>query len=331
MIGNPDAQVQDVSPVESAQQHQLSYVTSEKFVPLLAQTQAGVVLVTEELLASLPEQTQATLIAVPNARQAMGQLLQGVAAFLRPRKKGVEQPAVIAEGVTLPEDVYIGAFAYVGKGVKLGRGVQIYPQAYIGDYTTIGDNTIIYAGVKIYDHCAVGRDCIIHAGCVIGSDGFGFEPDTEGVNHKIPQIGIVVIEDDVEIGANTTIDRAMMGETRIKRNVKIDNLVQVAHNVKLGESSLLCAQVGIAGSTTIGKHCTMAGQAGAVNGISVADNVVCGAQTGVTHTITQPGQYIGMPAIESGNWRRSVVLFKHLPDMQRDIDNLKKQLNSCKE
>lgn len=331
MIGDPGTQVQDVAPVESAQPHQLSYVTSDKFMPMLAQTHAGVVLVTESLLSARPEQTEATLIAVPNARQAMGQLLQGVAAFLRPRKQGIEQPSFITEGVTLAEDVYVGAFAYIGRNVKIGRGVQIYPQVYIGDEVTIGDNTTIYAGVKIYDHCTVGRDCIIHSGCVIGSDGFGFEPDAEGVNHKIPQIGTVVIEDEVEIGANTTIDRAMMGETRIKKNVKIDNLVQVAHNVKIGESSLLCAQVGIAGSTTIGKHCIMAGQAGAVNGISIADNVVCGAQTGVTHTITQPGQYIGMPAIESGNWRRSVVLFKRLPDMQRDIDSLKKQLNDCKE
>ena len=331
MIGNPDVQVQDVAPVESAQPHQLSYVTSEKFLPMLAQTKASVVLLTDTLLSSLPEHTNLTLVAVANARQAMGLLLQGVAAFLRPRKKGIEQPSFVSEGVTLPDDLYVGAFAYIGQNVKIGAGVQIYPQAYIGDHVTIGDNTIIYSGVKIYDHCTLGRNCIIHSGCVIGADGFGFEPDAEGVNHKIPQIGTVVIEDDVELGANTAIDRAMMGETRIARNVKIDNLVQVAHNVKIGDSSLLCAQVGVAGSSAIGKHCTLAGQAGVVNGISVADNVVCGAQTGVTHTIKQPGQYIGMPAIESGNWRRSAVLFKRLPDMQRDIDNLKKQSNTPSE
>ncbi len=266
--------------------------------------------------------TAATLILVPNARQAMGQLLQGVAECLRPRKQGIEQPSFVAEGVTIPEDAYVGAFAYIGKGVKIGKGVQIYPQTYIGDYTRIADNTIIYSGVKIYDHCTIGRDCIIHSGCVIGADGFGFEPDAEGVNRKIPQIGTVVIEDDVEIGANTTIDRAMMGETRVKKNAKIDNLVQVAHNVQVGDSTFLCAQVGIAGSTTVGKHCILAGQVGVANRLTVADNVVCGAQTGVASSIRQAGQYQGSPAIDAMNWRRSSVVFKNLPEMQRQLNQL---------
>jgi UDP-3-O-[3-hydroxymyristoyl] glucosamine N-acyltransferase len=254
-------------------------------------------------------------------------LLQGVSEFLRPRKHGVEQPAFVAEGTTLPDDTYIGAFAYIGKGVKLGKGVQIYPQAYIGDYTAIGDNTVIYSGVKIYDHCTIGRDCIIHSGCVIGADGFGFEPDAQGVNRKIPQIGTVVIEDDVEIGANTTIDRAMMGETRVRKNVKIDNLVQVAHNVQVGESTFLCAQVGIAGSTSLGHHCIMAGQVGVAGHISVADQVICGAQTGVAGSIRQAGQYQGSPAIDAMNWRRSSVVFKHLPELQRELQQLQAKTN----
>jgi len=326
VIGNSSVLVSDVSPIEQGRPGTLSYVTDTKYLPALAATEASVVLLTRALHdASLT--CKATLILVPNARQAMGQLLQGVAEVLRPRKTGVEQPAFIAEGVTLPEDAYIGAFAYIGRNVRLGKGVQIYPQAYIGDNTTIGDDTVIYAGVKIYDHCSVGRHCIIHSGCVIGADGFGFEPDNQGVNHKIPQIGTVVIDDDVEIGANTTIDRAMMGETRIDKNVKIDNLVQVAHNVKLGQSSLLCGQTGIAGSTQIGKHCILAGQVGVTGHISLADNVVCGAKTGVTGTISKPGQYMGSPAIEVGKWRRAAVLFKYLPDLRRDVDELKKQLN----
>lgn len=321
IIGSPDVQIHDVSPIEQGVAGTLSYVTDQRFLPALASTEASVVLLTRDLYdPSLT--TAATLILVPNARQAMGQLLQGVADFMRPRKQGIEQPSFVAEGVTIPEDAYVGAFAYIGKGVKIGKGVQIYPQTYIGDYTRIADNTIIYSGVKIYDHCTIGRDCIIHSGCVIGADGFGFEPDAEGVNRKIPQIGTVVIEDDVEIGANTTIDRAMMGETRVKKNAKIDNLVQVAHNVQVGDSTFLCAQVGIAGSTTVGKHCILAGQVGVANRLTVADNVVCGAQTGVASSIRQAGQYQGSPAIDAMNWRRSSVVFKNLPEMQRQLNQL---------
>lgn len=321
IIGSPDVQIHDVSPIEQGIAGTLSYVTDQRFLPALASTKASVVLLTRDLYdPSLT--TAATLILVPNARQAMGQLLQGVAEFLRPRRQGIEQPSFVAEGVAIPEDAYVGAFAYIGKGVKIGKGVQIYPQTFVGDYTQIADNTIIYSGVKIYDHCTIGKDCIIHSGCVIGADGFGFEPDAEGVNRKIPQIGTVVIEDDVEIGANTTIDRAMMGETRVKKNAKIDNLVQVAHNVQVGDSTFLCAQVGIAGSTTVGKHCILAGQVGVANRLTVADNVVCGAQTGVASSIRQAGQYQGSPAIDAMNWRRSSVVFKNLPEMQRQLNQL---------
>ena len=321
IIGSPDVQIHDVSPIEQGIAGTLSYVTDQRFLPALASTKASVVLLTRDLYA-LSLTTAATLILVPNARQAMGQLLQGVAEFLRPRRQGIEQPSFVAEGVAIPEDAYVGAFAYIGKGVKIGKGVQIYPQTFIGDYTQIADNTIIYSGVKIYDHCTIGKDCIIHSGCVIGADGFGFEPDAEGVNRKIPQIGTVVIEDDVEIGANTTIDRAMMGETRVKKNAKIDNLVQVAHNVQVGDSTFLCAQVGIAGSTTVGKHCILAGQVGVANRLTVADNVVCGAQTGVASSIRQAGQYQGSPAIDAMNWRRSSVVFKNLPEIQRQLNQL---------
>lgn len=321
IIGSPEVQIHDVSPIEQGIAGTLSYVTDQRFLPALASTKASVVLLTRDLYdPSLA--TAATLILVPNARQAMGQLLQGVAEFLRPRRQGIEQPSFVAEGVAIPEDAYVGAFAYIGKGVKIGKGVQIYPQTFIGDYTQIADNTIIYSGVKIYDHCTIGKDCIIHSGCVIGADGFGFEPDAEGVNRKIPQIGTVVIEDDVEIGANTTIDRAMMGETRVKKNAKIDNLVQVAHNVQVGDSTFLCAQVGIAGSTTVGRHCILAGQVGVANRLTVADNVVCGAQTGVASSIRQAGQYQGSPAIDAMNWRRSSVVFKNLPEIQRQLNQL---------
>ena len=308
LIGNANAMVSDVAPIESAQPHQLAFITEEKYLPYLETTKAGVVLVTASLMANT--QANATLILVENARGAMGQLLQLVSKAMNPARQGIEQPCCIAEGVQVPEDAYIGAFAYIGKNVRLGKGVQIYPNTYIGDNVTIGDHTILYAGVKVYAHCVIGANCVLHAGVVVGSDGFGFEPDAQGVNQKIPQIGNVIIEDDVEIGANTTIDRAMMGSTIIRKNVKIDNLVQVAHNVEVGESTFLCAQVGIAGSTKIGKHCILAGQVGVAGHIEIADNCIFGAQTGVPGNIRKAGQYMGYPAIDAALWRRAVVKFK---------------------
>jgi len=214
--------------------------------------------------------------------------------------------------------------AYIGKNVRLGAGVQIYPQVYIGDNVVIGDGAILYSGVKIYANCVVGKACILHSGVVIGADGFGFEPDAQGINRKIPQIGNVIIEDDVELGANTCVDRAMMGSTIVRKNAKVDNLVQIAHNVEVGESTFLCAQVGIAGSSKIGKHCILTGQVGVAGHIEVTDNCVFGAKTGIAGNVRKPGQYQGFPAIEAANWRRSVVGFKQLPDMIKRLQELEK-------
>jgi UDP-3-O-[3-hydroxymyristoyl] glucosamine N-acyltransferase len=270
-------------------------------------------------------ETRATLIRVENARAAMGQLLALVAKAMNPAKQGIEQPSFISEGVAVPEDAYVGAFAYIGKNVQLGKGVQIYPHTYIGDNVKIGDHTILYSGVKIYYNCQVGNDCILHAGAVVGSDGFGFEPDAKGVNQKLPQIGNVIIEDDVEIGANTTIDRAMMGSTIVRRNAKIDNLVQIGHNVEVGASDFLCAQVGIAGSSKIGSHCILAGQVGVAGHLEIADNCVFGAQSGIPSNVRKPGMYQGSPIIDAMNWRRSVVGFKNLPDLMKQIQELSKK------
>ena len=312
LIGNANAMVRDVAPIESAQAHHLSFITDEKYLPCLETTKAGVVLITKDLKDSkdFKDLKDSAVILVENARGAMGQLLQLVSKAMNPAKRGIEQPCIIAEGVAVPEDAYIGAFAYIGRNVRLGKGVQIYPHVYIGDNVVIGDGTVLYDGVKIYAHCKVGAQCILHAGVVVGSDGFGFEPDANGVNQKIPQIGNVIIEDDVEIGANTTIDRAMMGATIIHRNVKIDNLVQIAHNVEVGESTFLCAQVGIAGSTKIGKHCVLAGQVGVAGHLEIADNCVFGAQSGIPGNVRKPGMYMGYPAIDAATWRRAVVRFK---------------------
>ena len=328
LIGNANAMVSDVAPIEQAETRHLSFITEDKYLPFLQTTKAGVVLVTASLLNNDQApitNSPSTIIMVENARGAMGQLLQLVAKAMNPAKKGIEQPSFISEGVAIPENTYIGAFAYLGHNVRLGQNVQIYPNAYIGDNVTIGDNTILYAGVKIYAHCVIGANCILHAGAVIGADGFGFEPDAQGVNQKIPQIGNVIIEDDVEIGANTTVDRAMMGSTIVHKNVKIDNLVQVAHNVEVGESSFLCGQSGIAGSSKIGKHCILTGQVGITGHVEIADNCIFGAKTGVTGSIRKPGMYLGYPAIEASNWRRSMIGVKQLPDIIKKLNELEKK------
>lgn len=332
LIGNATAMVSDVAPIEKAEARHLSFITEAKYMPYLETTKAGAVLVSKGLvdegisgLMARFEESKQAVILVENARGAMGQLLQLVSKIMNPAKKGIEQPCFISEGVNIPEDAYIGAFAYIGHNVRLGKGVQIYPHTYIGDNVTIGDNTVLYDGVKIYAHCIIGADCILHAGVVVGSDGFGFEPDAQGVNRKIPQIGNVIIEEDVEIGANTTIDRAMMGSTIIHRNVKIDNLVQIAHNVEVGESTFICAQVGIAGSSKIGKHCVLAGQVGVAGHIEIADNCIFGAQTGVAGNIRKAGTYMGSPAIDAALWRRAVVGFKQLPELIKKIDTLEQK------
>ena len=324
ITGDANRKVSDVGSIESAHEGQLTFLCDAKYLPHLSSTGASVVLMTDSI--PFEGETNATLIRVENARAAMGQLLTLVAKAMNPPKQGVEQPSFISEGVTIPENAYIGAFAYIGKNVQLGKGVQIYPHTYIGDNVKIGDNTILYSGVKIYYNSIIGKDCILHAGVIIGSDGFGFEPDAQGVNQKLPQIGNVIIEDDVEIGANSTVDRAMMGATIIRRNAKLDNLVQVAHNVEIGESTFMCAQVGVAGSTKIGAHCILAGQVGVAGHITVTDNCVFGAQSGIANHVKKAGMYQGSPVIDAMNWRRSVVGFKQLPELMKKLQELEKKI-----
>lgn len=329
VVGDGNKKVSDVSPIEEASEGKLSFLCDAKFVGELAKVSGGVVLISRPLLTSpsgeeiIPE-TKATLILVDNARGAMAELLKLVAKAMNPAKKGVEQPSFVSEGVEVPEDAYVGAFAYIGKNVKLGKGVQIYPHVYIGDNCQIGDGTVLYSGVKVYYNCVIGKECILHSGCVIGADGFGFEPDAQGVNQKVPQIGAVVIEDDVELGANTCVDRAMMGNTVVGKNTKVDNLVQIAHNVQLGESNFLCSQVGIAGSTKVGGHCILAGQVGVAGHIEIADQCVFGAQSGVAGSVKKAGMYQGSPAIDAMNWRKSSVIFKQLPELSKQVNKLSK-------
>jgi len=317
IVGDGSKKVSNVAGLETAKEGDLCFLCDEKYINFLPDTKASVVLMTQHI--PFDGKTAATLILVENARGAMAQLLQLVAKAMNPARKGIEQGAYVSEGVSVPEDAYIGGNAYIGKNVQLGKGVQIYPQVFVGDNVRIGDNTILYPGVRVYYNCVIGRDCILHGGVVIGGDGFGFEPDAQGVYQKVPQIGNVVIEDDVEIGANTTVDRAMMGETRIKKNTKIDNLCQIAHNVQIGESTILCSQVGIAGSTTIGSHCMLTGQVGVAGHIEITDGCIFGAQSGVSGSVKKPGQYMGSPAIDAGRWRRAQAVYRNLPELFKKI------------
>jgi UDP-3-O-[3-hydroxymyristoyl] glucosamine N-acyltransferase len=275
----------------------------------------------------VPEKEVATtLIRVDNAYECLAKLLTLVDS-VKPKKQGISAKSDISESAKIGDNVYVGAFVVIGDGVVIGDNVQIYPNTFIDDNVVVGDGTVIYAGVKIYDGCRIGARCVLHAGAVVGSDGFGHAPDAEGHYHKIPQVGNVVIEDDVELGANTTIDRATMGSTVIRRGVKIDNLVQVAHNVEIGEDTVIAAQSGIAGSTKIGKRCMLGGQVGISGHITIADGSIFGAQSGVPSNIKEPNQiWQGYPVMPIMGFRRLTVLQKQLPDLSRRVHELEKKM-----
>ena len=328
--GNPEVKVSNFSKIEEGQPGTLTFLANPKYEHYIYNTEASIVLVNNDF--SPAEQITATLVKVENAYSALAMLLNLVEQS-KPKKAGISSAALIAAQATMGADCFVGNFAYIGEQVKLGKNCQIYPNAYIGDGVTIGDNCILYPHTTIYNGCKIGNNCILHAGSVIGSDGFGFAP--EGENYKkIPQLGNVVLEDNVEIGANTTIDRAVMGSTIIRRGVKLDNLVQIAHNVEVGENTVMAAQVGIAGSVKIGSHCMFGGQVGLAGHIHIADGVVFGAQSGVISDIKEAKTVLGAPAIDAKNFMRSSAVSNRLPDMyrtlgqlQREIEQLKKEIN----
>ncbi len=329
VVGDPAVTVSNFSKIEEGKPGTLTFLANPKYTEYIYTTQASIVLVNADFV---PEkEISATLIQVPNSYSALATLLSLV-ENMKPKKNGVSSSAVIDEQAVLGENPYIGAFTVVEPGVKIGNNAQIYPQVYLGDNVQIGDNVTIYAGVKIYKDCVIGNNCVIHSGVVIGSDGFGFAPDENGVFNKIPQLGNVVLEDDVEIGANTTIDRATMGSTLIKKGAKLDNLIQIAHNVEVGENTVMAAMVAIAGSTKIGKQCMFGGQAGAVGHLSIADGSMFAARTGVSCSIKESNQaFHGYPHMKARDFQRSHVCFKQLPDMRNKLFELEKQLKELKE
>lgn len=321
--GDENVKVSTFARIEEGHPGALSFLANPKYTHHIYSTESSVVLVKKDFVAEHP--VKATLIRVEDPYATVAHLLEMVTEMNKVEKIGIESPAFIAEGVEVPADAYVGAFAYIGKGVKLAPGVKIYPQTYIGDNCEIGEGTTLYAGVKIYHDCKVGKGCIIHSGAVIGADGFGFAP-VDGGYEKIPQTGNVVIDDDVEIGANTTIDRAMMGSTHICKGVKLDNLIQIAHNCSVGAHTVMAAQVGVAGSAKIGAQCMVGGQVGFVGHISIADGTQVGAQSGVSRA-TKPGDRVmGAPAVDMGEYARSVVHVKKLGSLYERVKELEKKL-----
>lgn len=321
--GNPMAAVSTVAKIEEGHEGAISFLANPKYTHFIYTTQSSIVLVKRDFVAEHP--VQATLIRVDDPYATVAQLLEMVSKMMEPKHEGIEQPSFISEGVEVTEDSYVGAFAYIGKNVKLGKGVKIFPQVYIGDNAQIGNYTILYPGVKVYHNCVVGSNCILHAGVVIGADGFGFAP-TDGHYNKIPQIGNVIVEDDVEIGANTTIDRATMGSTVIRRGVKLDNLIQIAHNCEIGANTVMAAQGGVAGSTKVGENCMVGGQVGIAGHIAVGNNVQIGAQSGIPRSVPDGQMLMGYPAVDARQFARQAVNVKNLDALYRRVAQLEKQL-----
>ncbi|MEY4351418.1 MAG: UDP-3-O-(3-hydroxymyristoyl)glucosamine N-acyltransferase [Bacteroidota bacterium] len=326
VIGNPQASVSALAKIEEGQPGALSFLSNPKYEPYIYTTASSICIVNQSFEPSKALPATLTLIKVADAYACFAQLL-ALYDSMNKKEAIIEQPSFIHESAQVGTNVYIGAFAYIGANVKISDNCQIHPNAVIQDNASIGPNTIIYASVNIYKECHVGANCIIHAGTVIGSDGFGFAPDENGIYSKIPQIGNVVIEDDVEIGANCTIDRATMGSTFIRKGVKIDNLCQIAHNVDVDQHTAMAAQVGIAGSAKIGKHVMIGGQTGIAGHLSVADHTKIVAQSGIPSTVKKADTLMGTPAIPINDYKRSHFGFRKLPGLIQKIYELENKLN----
>jgi UDP-3-O-[3-hydroxymyristoyl] glucosamine N-acyltransferase len=322
--GDDSKVVQRLDKIQEGEDGGIAFLSNLKYEPFIYTTNSSAVIVSEDFKPSKPIKT--TLIRVPDAYTAFTTLLQAYAEITRDNKVGVEQPSYIGEKSEVGTNVYQAAFSYIGKNVKIGDNVKIHAHAFIGDQVKIGDNTIIHPGVKIYHDCVVGNNCEIHANSVIGADGFGFAPQADGTYKNIPQLGNVILEDEVNIGANTTIDRATMGSTVIKKGVKIDNLVQIAHNVVIGENTVIASQTGISGSTEIGKNCIIAGKAGIVGHIKIADKTTIGANTGISKSIKTPGTTVfGYMGFDPKDFLKSYTIFKKLPELQNKLQELEKK------
>jgi UDP-3-O-[3-hydroxymyristoyl] glucosamine N-acyltransferase len=324
--GNPDVEVSSVSKIEEGKKGSISFLANPKYAEYLYDTDASIVILNKAFKLQQKVKDSLTLIRVEDAYACFGQLLE-MYNQVKNDKTGISKHAAIADSATIGKDVYIGDFVSIGENVKIGDGVKVHPNTTIGDNTNIGDKTTIFSGCSIYSETQIGKDCIIHAGVRLGADGFGFAPNSENNYKKVAQIGNVIIEDHVEVGSNTSIDRATLGSTIIRKGVKLDNLIQIAHNVEIGENTVVAAQCGIAGSTKIGKNCMIGGQVGFVGHIKIADGVKIAAQSGIGNSIEKEDTIVqGSPAIPIGDFKRSYVMFRKLPEMAVQIKNLEKEL-----
>lgn len=327
--GNADTSVNYVSKIEEGKPGTISFLANPKYTAYIYQTQASIVIVNDDFKPEKPVET--TLIRVKDAYTAFATLLDYYNK-IKYNKSGISEKAGISDTAKLGKDIYVGDFAFIGDNSKIGDLSKIYPQVYIGDNVKIGRNTTVFPGARIYSDTVIGNDCIIHAGVVIGSDGFGFAPQSESNYLKVAQIGNVILEDEVEVGSNTTIDRATLGSTIIRKGAKIDNLVQIAHNVEVGENTVIAAQTGISGSTKVGKNCMFGGQVGLIGHINIADEVKIAAQSGVGKSLTTPGEIVqGSPAFDIGSYRKSYIHFKNLHHLKSRIDELEKKLTETKD
>ena len=324
--GDKDAKVSSFAKIEEGHEGAISFLSNKKYLHYIYKTKSSVVLVDESL--ALERNVNCTLIRVKSAYEAVAQLLQ-LYESMKPRKRGISDLAFIDPTATIGEDCYIGPFAYVGPKCVIGDNSIIHPHAALGDNVIVGKNTEIHSNAVIYHDCKVGNRCILHAGCVIGADGFGFAPSENGYD-KIPQIGIVTIEDDVEIGANTCVDRSTMGSTFIRNGVKLDNLVQIAHNTDIGANTVMSSQVGVAGSTKVGEWCMFGGQVGISGHITIGNKVMLGAQSGVPGSIKDGQQLIGTPPMEMRSYFKSQAIFRRLPEMYNEINKLRKEIEELK-
>ncbi len=323
VVGNPNVEVYKLSKIEEGSAGSLTFLANPKYVNFIYSTQASITIVNKSFEPEFEIST--TLIKVEDAYKSFSKLLEYYNQ-VKLMKSGIEQPSVISDGVTYGEGLYLGSFCYIGKNVKIGNNVKIYPNSFIGDNVSIGDNCVFFAGARIYSETEIGNNCTIHSGTIVGSDGFGFAPQEDGTYEKVPQIGNVIIEDNVEIGSCSTIDRATLGSTIIRKGVKLDNQIQVAHNVEIGENTVIAAQTGIAGSTKIGKNCMIGGQVGIVGHLIIGDGVRIQAQSGIGKSLKDGETVQGSPSFNYGDFSKSYVHFKNLPKIVNEIEELKKTI-----
>ena len=328
VVGNPNAEVSKLSKIEEGENGSLTFLSNPKYNPYLYTTKASIAIVNKSFV---PEkEIETTLIKVDDAYAAFSKLLEFYNQ-VKNNKKGREEPYFMSKSASVGSDEYIGAFAYIGENVKIGNNVKIYPNVTICDNVIIGDNCTLFSGAKIYSETSVGNNCVIHSGAIIGSDGFGFAPNKEGEYNKVPQTGNVIIEDYVDIGAATTIDRATLGATVIRKGVKLDNQIQIAHNVEVGENTVIAAQTGIAGSTKIGKNCMIGGQVGIAGHITIGNNVKIAAQSGISKNVNDNQVLMGTPAFGYTDFNKSYVYFRNLPKMATTLNNIEKELKTQSE